>query len=131
MSRTGRAEIRRLSYNLKAQAIVLMSFILCCTMAANYKRRVIMSGGSFDYKYIVLGDYYIGKMEDDELNEMMKDLEELLHDLEWYKSCDTSETDYLKTKNRFKDKWFGKRDERIVESIANKLQKAIDDIQKS
>lgn len=41
-----------------------------------------MSGGSYDYKYSVLEDYYVGYMYDEELNEMIKDLTSVLHDLE-------------------------------------------------
>lgn len=68
-----------------------------------------MSGGSYDYKYYILDDYYVGRMYDQELNEMMKDLVEVLHDVEWWQSCDISEEDYRETVNKFKKKWF-KRD---------------------
>ena len=68
-----------------------------------------MSGGSYDYKYYILDDYYVGRMYDKELNEMMKDLVEVLHDVEWWQSCDISEEDYRETVNKFKKKWF-KRD---------------------
>lgn len=68
-----------------------------------------MSGGSYDYKYYILDDYYVGRMYDQELNEMIKDLVEVLHDVEWWQSCDISEEDYRETVNKFKKKWF-KRD---------------------
>lgn len=78
-----------------------------------------MSGGSYDYKYSVLGDYYVGYMYDEELNEMMKDLENLLHDLEWWQSCDISEDDYRRTADKFKRKWF-KRDNIQVKAFIEK-----------
>ena len=68
-----------------------------------------MSGGSYDYKSYVLEEYYVGKMYDTELDEMLKDLIEVLHDIEWWQSCDISEEDYRETVNKFKKKWF-KRD---------------------
>ncbi len=69
----------------------------------NIKR---FSGGSYDYKYLTIDDYYSGCMYDDELNEMIDDLVKVLHDLEWWKSCDICEEDYRKTLNDFKNKWF-------------------------
>ena len=50
-----------------------------------------MSGGSYNYMYSRIEDEYAGKMHDSQLNEMMVDLCELLHDLEWWQSCDCSE----------------------------------------
>lgn len=50
-----------------------------------------MSGGSYSYKYCEVDDYYVGAMYDEELNEMMKDLVEVLHDVEWWQSCDIGE----------------------------------------
>ena len=78
-----------------------------------------MSGGSYDYKYSVLEDYYAGYMYDKELNEMIKDLVEVLHDLEWWQSCDISEEDYRKTVTNFKKKWF-KRDNMQVKGFIEK-----------
>ena len=63
-----------------------------------------MSGGSFEYKYLSL-DIYDGQLEDKELNELLEDFKNLLHDLEWYKSSDTSKEDYQETVKRFKGKW--------------------------
>ncbi|TPF18009.1 hypothetical protein [Priestia megaterium] len=64
-----------------------------------------MSGGYYDYKYFTLEDTYSGEMEDKELNKLVEDLSELLHDLEWWKSGDYVEDDYRDTLKRFKDKW--------------------------
>lgn len=68
-----------------------------------------MSGGSFDYGYINLGEYF-GRMEDAQLNEMLRDLQRVLHDVEWYTSGDISEKSYRETVAEFKKKWFGQSD---------------------
>ena len=73
---------------------------------------VKMSGGSYNYTYYQVEDEYVGRMYDKELDEMMKDLCKLLHDLEWWQSGDTCEEDYFKTVAEFKGKYF-KRDGRI------------------
>ena len=41
-----------------------------------------MSGGSYNYMYSRIEDEYAGRMHDSQLNAMMNDLCELLHDLE-------------------------------------------------
>lgn len=64
-----------------------------------------MSGGSFNYGYLTVDKLYTGKMCDEELNKMMKDLNNVLHDLEWWKSCDYSEEQYRETVDKFKNKW--------------------------
>lgn len=42
-----------------------------------------MSGGSYNYEFGRIEDEYVGKMYDSQLNAMMKDLVDLLRDLEW------------------------------------------------
>ena len=42
-----------------------------------------MSGGSYNYMYCRINDEYIDRMFDSQLNSMMKDLVDVLHDLEW------------------------------------------------
>lgn len=64
-----------------------------------------MSGGSFNYEYITIEELYFGEMQDADLDEMMKDLCELLHDLEWWQSGDYNEEDYRKSAKAFKQKW--------------------------
>ena len=77
-----------------------------------------MSGGSFDYMYYRIQDTYEGRMEDIELNEMITDLCEVLHDLEWWQSADYAEEDYRATVRKFKKKWFGKtQKERLGKAI--------------
>ena len=74
-----------------------------------------MSGGSYDYKYYTIEEYYVGAMYDAELDEMMEDLVEVLHDVEWWQSGDICEDGYRKTVKKFKDKWFNTdRGERIM-----------------
>lgn len=71
-----------------------------------------MSGGSYDYGYYKL-DQYEGCMKDADLNEMIRDLRVLLHDLEWCDSGDTTIFDYAKSANVFKEKWMPGRDKII------------------
>lgn len=68
----------------------------------NIKR---FSGGSYDYKYLTVDDYYSEHMYDNELNEMINDLVKVLHDLEWWQSDDISEEKYRTTVDEFKNKW--------------------------
>lgn len=73
-----------------------------------------MSGGSYNYIYISLEDECAGKMYDEEMNDMIKDLCNVLHVLEWWQSCDTSEESYRKCLSEFKAKWFnGDREKRL------------------
>lgn len=75
-----------------------------------------MSGGSYDYTYQRVDEQYVGYMYDQELNEMMDDLVELLHDLEWWQSNDYSEEDYRETATKFKKKWF-RRDKVDIKAV--------------
>lgn len=77
-----------------------------------------MSGGSYNYAYATVRDEYCGQMHDKELDSMITDLIEVLHDLEWWQSADTSEAKYRKSCKDFKAKWFGSRDERLKEIVA-------------
>ena len=82
-----------------------------------------MSGGHFDYLYWQVEETYVGQMEDCELDEMMKDLCELLHDLEWWQSADYIEDTYRETVKKFKKKWFGQTDEKRLAKLSNKVIK--------
>lgn len=64
-----------------------------------------MSGGSYDYMYSRVEEEYVDRMFDLQLNTMMKDLADLLHDLEWWQSGDYSEETYRESVNKFKKKW--------------------------
>jgi hypothetical protein len=73
-----------------------------------------MSGGSYGYIYSRLKEECDGRMYDVEMNDLIKDLCNVLHDLEWWQSCDTSEERYRLTLERFKTKWFkGDREQRL------------------
>lgn len=73
-----------------------------------------MSGGSYNYIYLKLNEECNGAMYDAEMNDLIKDLCEVLHDLEWWQSADSSEEKYRKTLNKFKKKWFnGDREKRL------------------
>ena len=65
-----------------------------------------MSGGSYNYISFKLLDECEGRMHDAELDELVKDLSEVLHDLEWWQSADTDEESYRRTVRSFKAKWF-------------------------
>ena len=65
-----------------------------------------MSGGSYNYIYSKLSIECEGEMRDEEMNAMIKDLCEVLHDLEWWQSGDYSEDQYRETVSEFKKKWF-------------------------
>lgn len=80
------------------------------------------SGGSYDYKFSMIDEYYCGKMYDMELNDLMQDIVKLTHDLEWWKSCDYNEEDYRQTVRKFKNKWFkSSRNDRLKEYIDNRF----------
>ena len=73
-----------------------------------------MSGGSYNYICYTLEEECKGAMYDAEMNDLIADLCEVLHDLEWWQSGDTSEKTYRKTLTAFKNKWFkGDRQERL------------------
>lgn len=73
-----------------------------------------MSGGSFNYIYLTLERECAGELHDAEMNDLLTDFVEVLHDLEWWQSGDTSEDDYRETVAKFKKKWFGaNREERL------------------
>lgn len=65
-----------------------------------------MSGGSYSYIYSKLLNECDGSMYDEEMNDMIRDLAEVLHDLEWWQSGDWSEDVYRETLVKFKKKWF-------------------------
>ena len=65
-----------------------------------------MSGGSYNYIYSKLSVECEGEMRDAEMDDLIKDLCEVLHDLEWWQSGDYSEDQYRETVSEFKKKWF-------------------------
>ena len=81
-----------------------------------------MSGGSYDYIWCKLSNECEGRMYDAEMNDLVKDLSEVLHELEWWQSGDTSEECYRKTLTKFKAKWFkADRQERLKDYIDEQI----------
>lgn len=73
-----------------------------------------MSGGSYSYIYSTLSMECENRMYDAEMNDLIKDLCEVLHALEWWQSGDYGEESYREELTKFKAKWFkGDRQERL------------------
>lgn len=80
-----------------------------------------MSGGSMDYLCYKI-ENQLSYVDDLEVKELMTDLAELMHDLEWWQSGDYSRDSYEETLSKFKAKWFGdNRNERLKEYINKSL----------
>ena len=81
-----------------------------------------MSGGSYNYIYSRLSSVCENRMYDAEMDDLIKDSCEVLHDLEWWQSYDLSEEEYRKTLSAFKKKWFkGDREQRLKGYIDEQL----------
>ena len=81
-----------------------------------------MSGGSYNYIYSKLLCECDGCMHDAEMNDMIHDLADVLHDLEWWQSGDYSEYQYRQSLAEFKKKWFkGSRRNRLKGYIDEQL----------
>lgn len=81
-----------------------------------------MSGGAYDYIYLTLEETCKGQMYDAEMDDLIKDLCEVLHDLEWWQSADTDEESYRKSLAKFKKKWFqGDRNKRLKAYIDKQI----------
>lgn len=78
-----------------------------------------MSGGSYNYIFNKLSVECEGEMHDDEMNDMIEDLCDLLHDLEWWQSGDYSEDQYRETVSWFKKKWFKGENRSRVYTLEN------------
>jgi hypothetical protein len=89
-----------------------------------------MSGGSYNYMYCRINDEYVDRMFDSQLNSMMKDLVDVLHDLEWWQSCDSSEERYRDTVRKFKKKWFKQTKIDVQKQIESKLKQTKDELLK-
>ncbi len=86
-----------------------------------------MSGGSHNYICYQIAEELVGHMEDKELDELMKDIATLAHDLEWYHSADTNRDDYRESVRKFKEKWFKQsREERLRKYIEEAIQETKD-----
>lgn len=89
-----------------------------------------MSGGSYNYMYCRINDEYVDRMFDSQLNSMMKDLVDVLHDLEWWQSCDYSEETYRESVKKFKKKWFKQTKIDVQKQIESKLEQTKDELLK-
>lgn len=93
-----------------------------------------MSGGHFDYidgrlKSEIFGwdEIWHNVFEDREISELVWDVLDLIHDFDWYKSGDTSEERYLKSKAAFKKKWF---EYDRTEGIKRIIDEAVEELRK-
>ena len=89
-----------------------------------------MSGGSYCYMFDRIEEEYVGRMFDSQLNSMMKDLVKVLHDLEWWQSCDTGEDTYRRTVTEFKKKWFKQTKIDVQKQIESELERTKNELLK-
>lgn len=86
-----------------------------------------MSGGSYDYIYSKLLSECEGRMYDAEMDDLIKDLAEVLHALEWWQSSDISEDTYREKVAIFKAKWFEcDRATRLKDYVDTEMEKIRD-----
>lgn len=85
-----------------------------------------MSGGSYSYVYCKVENECVGRMFDRQLDEMMKDLVKVLHDLEWWQSSDTGEDTYRRAVTEFKKKWFKQRKIDVQKQIESEFERTKD-----
>ena len=82
-----------------------------------------MSGGSHNYIGYRIEEQLVGQMEDAELDDLMKDIVTLAHDLEWMDSGDIGEDNYRETVKWFKEKWFANsREDRLKGYVDEKIE---------
>lgn len=94
-----------------------------------------MSGGKFGHynKYLkdemfVHSDRPNNVMEDDEISELVWDVLNLIHDLDYYQSGDTCRETYIESKKKFKKKWFGNRKIRIEKIVDKKIERLREEV---
>lgn len=82
-----------------------------------------MTGGSHNYICFKIEHDLVGQMRDPELDDLMKDIARLAHDLEWTDSGDYDNAEYVESVRKFKEKWFGKnRTERLKGYIDKRFE---------
>lgn len=69
-------------------------------------------------------------MYDSQLNAMMKDLVDLLHDLEWWRSADSDEKRYRESVNKFKKKWFRQTKIDVQKQIESEFERTKNELLK-
>ena len=89
-----------------------------------------MSGGSYGYMFNRIEEEYVGRMFDVQLDKMMKDLVEVLHDLEWWQSCDCGEERYRDAVKKFKKKWFKQTKIDVRKQIESEFERTKDKLMK-
>lgn len=89
-----------------------------------------MSGGIYSYVYCRVEEECVNRMFDSQLNEMMKDLVEVLYDLERWQSCDCDEKRYRETVTKFKKKWFKQTKIDVQKQIESEFEKTKDELMK-
>ena len=94
-----------------------------------------MSGGRFNYAYGNLKSEMFGwvdepydVMEDEEISELVWDVLNLIHDLDYYQSGDTCRETYIEAKKEFRRKWFGNRDEGLVKIVDKKIERLREEV---
>ncbi|WP_099321126.1 hypothetical protein [Anaerococcus sp. Marseille-P3625] len=87
-----------------------------------------MSGGCLSYICYTIENNLVGEMQDEFMNEFVKDFAELTHDLEWWLSRDYGEETYRESLKEFKNKWFKNYDKRENEAILRIKERAIREI---
>lgn len=89
-----------------------------------------MSGGSYSYIYRRVEEECVDRMFDSQLNEMMKDLIRVLHDLEWWQSCDSDEKRYRESVTEFKKKWFKQTKIDVQKQIESEFERTKNELMK-
>lgn len=89
-----------------------------------------MSGGSYSYVYCRVEEECVNRMFDSQLNEMMKDLVEVLYDLERWQSCDCDEKRYREAVTKFKKKWFKQTKIDVQKQIESEFERTRDELMK-
>ena len=86
-----------------------------------------MSGGSMNYAFHYINDmaHYV---DDKEIKDLMNDLSELMHDLEWWQSGDYSRGTYEETLAGFKKKWLGAKDDNRLHRIEKYINESLDEM---
>ena len=98
-----------------------------------------MSGGHFNYSDERAKDEIFGCVdepsnvfEDLEVSELIWDVFNLIHDYDWYICSDTCRETYLKSLQRFKDKWLNSScEERVSYIIVEKIERVKQEILKT
>lgn len=82
-----------------------------------------MSGGSMNYLFTSVNDA-ADEVADEEFSDLLKDVADVLHALEWWESGDWTYEQYKEALATFKAKWFhGSREARLKGCIDDALER--------